>query len=58
MRQLVRNAYKIGHKQAMAKAEAEYREYRTQLIAAPSDVETAYLDTLKIAQRKVQGKKK
>ena len=42
----------------MAKAEAEYREYRTQLIAAPSDVETAYVETLKIAQRKVQGKKK
>ncbi len=48
----------VSHEQAVSRADAEYVKYRTQLDAAPSDVETAYLETLKRAQRKVQGKKR
>ena len=43
----------VSHEQAVSRADAEYVKYRTQLDAAPSDVET-----LKRAQRKVQGKKR
>jgi len=48
----------VSHEQALTKAEAEYGKYRAQRAAAPSDVEMAYLETLKLVQRKVQGKKK
>ncbi len=48
----------VSHDQAITKAEAEYGKYRTQLAAVPSDVETAYLETLKQIQRKVRDKRK
>jgi len=48
----------ISHEQAVAKAEIEYQKYRSHLASEPSEVETAYLDTLKRAQRKLEGKKK
>lgn len=47
----------ISHKQAITQAEGEYEKYRTQLDAAPSAVETAYLETVKNAQHKIEGKK-
>ena len=49
---------KISHEAAIAKAEAEYEKYRAQIASEPSEVEAAYLDTLKRAQRKLEGKKK
>lgn len=48
----------VSHEQATAKADAEYGKYRAQLDGIHSDVETAYLETLKRVQRKVQSKKK
>lgn len=46
----------VSHKQAAAKAEREYENYRTQLDAAPSAVETAYLESVKRAQRELEEK--
>ena len=48
----------VSHKQAIAKAETEYAKYHGQLSAETSDIETAYLETVKRAQRKIEGKKK
>lgn len=47
----------VSHEQAMAKAEAEYAKYRTQLREAPSEAEQDYLESLKSLQRKVKGRK-
>lgn len=46
----------VSHKQAVAKAEGEYEKYRAQLDAAPSDIEAAYLESVKRAQREIEGK--
>lgn len=43
----------VSHKQAIAKAESEYGKYSAQLDAAPSDVEAAYLESVKRAQRAI-----
>ena len=48
----------ISHPQAIKKAEAEYAKYRAQLAVEPSDVEKAYLENVKVVQRKIEGKKK
>lgn len=47
-----------SHEQAIAKAEMEFKKYRAQLDAAPSDVEKDYLETLKRLQRTVEGGRK
>lgn len=49
-------AGKVSHQQAIDKAETEYAKYRLQQDALPSEVETAYLATVKKAQRKLEGK--
>lgn len=46
----------VSHLEATAKAELEYGKYRAQLAAEPSEVEVAYLDTVKRVQRKIEGK--
>ncbi|MFV0318362.1 MAG: cell filamentation protein Fic, partial [Microthrixaceae bacterium] len=46
----------VSHQQAVAKAESEYEKYRVQLDAAPSDIEAAYLESVKRAQREIEGK--
>lgn len=46
----------VSHKQAVAKAEGEYEKYRAGLDAAPSDVEAAYLESVKRTQREIEGK--
>jgi len=48
----------VSHPQAIKKAEAEYAKYRAQLAIEPSDVEKAYLENVKAAHRKIEGKKK
>lgn len=48
----------VSHEQAIAKAESEFKKYRAQLDAAPSDVEKDYLETLKRLQRTVEGGRK
>ena len=54
--QVLEGAGKISHKQAMEKAEAEYRKYQVQTI---TPVEEAYLDTVKkIEKQAVQKRKK
>ncbi|GAA2182268.1 virulence RhuM family protein [Brooklawnia cerclae] len=47
----------ISHWQAIAHAEGEYAKYRAQIDAAPTEVEGAYLETIKRAQREIEGKK-
>lgn len=54
----LQGAGSVSHQHALTHAEAEYSKYRAQLAAAPSEVETSYLETLKTAQRKIEGKKK
>lgn len=46
---------KISHKQAMEKAEKEYRKFQVQTI---SPVEQAYLDTIKELEKEAKTKSK
>lgn len=48
----------VSHKQAVAHADGEYAKYRAQIAEQPSDVETAYLETVKKVQKKISGKDK
>ncbi|GHT13046.1 hypothetical protein FACS189426_17380 [Bacteroidia bacterium] len=50
---LLKNAGKISHEQAMEKAKAEYRKYQQKTL---SDVETAYLETIKMIEKSVKEK--
>ena len=53
--QVLQGAGKISHKQAMEKAEAEYRKYQVQTL---SPVEEAYLDTIKTLEKETKKNKK
>ena len=46
----------VTHKQAVSHAEGEYVKFRAQLDTSPSAVEEAYLETVKRAQREIEGK--
>lgn len=46
----------VSHQLAVAKAESEYEKYRGQLDAAPSDIEAAYLESVKRTQREIEGR--
>ena len=46
----------VSHQQAVAKAEGEHEKFRAQRDAQPSDVERRYLESVKAAQRRVEGK--
>lgn len=54
----LKGAGKVSHQDALAHAEAEYVKFRAQLNELPSEVETAYLETVKAVQKKISGKKK
>lgn len=54
----LKGAGSVSHQQALDKAGAEYERYRAQLASEPSEVETAYVETLKRVQRRIEGKKK
>lgn len=43
----------ISHQQAIDKAATEYAKYRAKLSGQSSEVETAYLETVKAAQKKI-----
>jgi Virulence protein len=45
----------VSHKQAVDKATGEYRKYRARTL---SDVETDYLNSIKMLEQKTDGKKK
>lgn len=47
----------VSHQQAVAKAEDEYSKYRAKVDAQPTDVESAYLESVKQVQRMVEGKR-
>jgi len=47
----------VSHDTAKAKAEGEYATYRANQSARPSEVEAAYLESIKSAQRDLEGKK-
>lgn len=49
---------KISHQAALTHAEAEYAKFRAQQDVLPSDVEAAYLQTVKAAAKKITAKKK
>ena len=46
----------VSHQDALAHAETEYAKFRTQQAAQPSDVEAEFLETVKKAQKKIEGK--
>lgn len=52
----LKGAGSVSHKRAITKAESEYGKYRAQLDAAPSDVEAAYLESVKRTQREIEGR--
>lgn len=52
---LLSNAGSVSKLQASAKAEAEYELFRKQLDELPSEVENAYLETIKRAQKDIAG---
>lgn len=47
----------VSHQKAVGKAEAEYKKYRAQLNQQPSDVEAAFLETVKTVQKNLEGNK-
>ena len=49
------NAGSISHEQAVEKALAEYRKYQIKTL---SSVEQAYLETIKITEKKIGSKQK
>ena len=51
------DAGSISHQQAIDHAGAEYAKYRIQLTEQPSEVEAAYLETMKTVQKKITGEK-
>ncbi|SFU61959.1 Uncharacterized conserved protein [Nitrosomonas eutropha] len=53
----LQGAGKVSHQDALAHAQAEYAKFRTQLAAQPSEVEAVFLETVKKAQKKIEGKK-
>lgn len=53
--QVLQGTGKISHKQAMEKAEAEYRKYQVQTL---TPVEEAYLDTVKKLEKQASQKSK
>ncbi len=55
---VLNDAGHVSSQQAIAKAEAEYAKYRAQLASELTEVEAAFLDTVKQAQKKIEGKKK
>lgn len=54
---MLEGAGSISHAQAVTHARAQYDIYRSQLDKTPSDVEAAYLETIKQAQREIEGRK-
>lgn len=54
----LQGAGRVSHQQALDHAETEYTKYRTQLTEEPSEVETAYLETVKQAQKRIEKKTK
>ena len=52
----LKGAGSVSHKQAIQKAENEYGKYRAQLDGAPSDIEAAYLESVKRTQREIERK--
>lgn len=52
----LKGAGSVSHKQAIDKAEAEYAKYRSLMTEQPTDVEKAYLDTIKSTQKKISKK--
>ena len=46
----------VSHRQAIAHAEGEYEKFRAQLDAVPSNAEATYLESVKRAQREIEGK--
>jgi hypothetical protein len=52
----LKGAGSVSHKQAIQKAESEYGKYRAQLDGAPSDIEAAYLESVKRTQREIERK--
>lgn len=54
----LKGAGKVSHQHALAHAESEYAKYHAQLAEQPSEVEAAYLETVKTVQKKIMGKKK
>ena len=53
--QLLLDAGTVSHDKAVEKAETEYRKYQVKTL---SPVESAYLDTIKTVQKKVEEKVK
>lgn len=53
--QLLLDAGRVTHEQAVEKATVEYKKYQAKTL---SDVERAYLDTLNVVQKKVEKKVK
>ena len=54
----LQGAGKVSHQDALSHADAEYAKFRSREDALPSDVEAAYLETVKLVQKKINGKKK
>lgn len=53
----LKGAGTVTHRQALEKAEAEYAKYQSQQVVLPSEVETAYMETVKTIQKKIAGNK-
>lgn len=52
---VLEDAGSVSHEQAIEKAHSEYDQYRAQLADELTDVEKAYLETLKQMQKKLKA---
>jgi len=55
--QTLPNAGKVSHAQAVAPAEGEYAKYRARRDETPTEVEEAFMNTIKSTQHEIEGKK-
>ncbi len=52
------NAGSVSQQKALAKAESEYDKYRKQIKEQSSEVERAYLESIKRVQKRIGGGEK
>lgn len=52
---MLAGAGSVSHKQAVGRAEDEFKKYREELAAEESEIEKKFLDTIEHAQRHIEG---
>lgn len=54
---VLKNAGTVSHEKAIEKANAEYEKYKSKIVDERSVAERDYIESIKKAQKKIEGKK-